>query len=263
MLGIVTLLVVIVVSLLVTRIATVALVLTGLSREAARFQARSAFSGVGFTTTEAEAVVGHPVRRRIVMTLMLLGSAGIVGAVAALMLSFLQAGGRETATRLLVLAVGLAVLWVLAHSRLVDRALTALIQRGLERWTDLNVRDYAALLHLAGDYAVTELAVEDGEWLADKTLTQLALRDEGVSVLGVERADGSYVGGPIGHTPLRVGDRLIVYGRVERVREVDHRPAGPEGDAAHERAVRDHHERVLADAEGNDNPHVRARRPAK
>ena len=60
-----TLLVVIGVSLLITRIATLALAATGLSTESAKFQARSAFSGAGFTTHEAENVVGHPVRRRI------------------------------------------------------------------------------------------------------------------------------------------------------------------------------------------------------
>jgi hypothetical protein len=54
-------------SLLVTRIATEALALTGLSRTSASFQARSAFTGSGFTTQESEAVVQHPVRRRIVV----------------------------------------------------------------------------------------------------------------------------------------------------------------------------------------------------
>lgn len=62
MTAVVSLLVVLTVSLLVTRIATVALTATGLSRETARFQARSAFSGSGFTTSESEAVVRHPVR---------------------------------------------------------------------------------------------------------------------------------------------------------------------------------------------------------
>lgn len=39
------------VSLLITRIATVALQLTGVSKANARFQARSAFTGVGYTTS--------------------------------------------------------------------------------------------------------------------------------------------------------------------------------------------------------------------
>lgn len=44
------------VSLLVVRIGTVALQKTGLTRGVAAFQAQSAFMGVGFTTSESEAV---------------------------------------------------------------------------------------------------------------------------------------------------------------------------------------------------------------
>jgi hypothetical protein len=76
-------------SSLVTRMAAMALALTGMSGEAARFQARSAFTGVGFTTREAEEIVWHPVRRRIVMLLMLLGNLGVGAVVATLMLSFI------------------------------------------------------------------------------------------------------------------------------------------------------------------------------
>ena len=38
------------ISLIVIRVGTMAFMLTGLSRESARFQAHSAFTGVGFTT---------------------------------------------------------------------------------------------------------------------------------------------------------------------------------------------------------------------
>jgi len=71
MAAIISLLIVVALSLLITRVATVALTLTGMSREAARFQARSAFSGVGFTTRESEQVMQHPVRRRIILLLIL------------------------------------------------------------------------------------------------------------------------------------------------------------------------------------------------
>lgn len=93
MFAVISLLVVLTLSLLITRIATVALTHTGLSRDSARFQARSAFTGVGFTTTESEKVVNHPVRRRILMMLMLLGNAGIVTVVASFMLTFVEQPG--------------------------------------------------------------------------------------------------------------------------------------------------------------------------
>lgn len=61
--GIVAFLTVLALSLTITRVATLVLAMTGLSWEAARFQARSAFTGTGFTTSEAESIVSHPVRR--------------------------------------------------------------------------------------------------------------------------------------------------------------------------------------------------------
>ena len=228
-------------SLLITRVGTTALVHTGLSRQVARFQARSAFFGVGFTTSESESVVNHPVRRRIVLWLVLLGNAGIVTVLASVVLS---AKGGITPARVAMLAGGSAVLMLLARSSLLERA----IDTALSRWTHLDVRDYADLLHLSGDFAVAELQVDDGDWLAEKTLGELHLRAEGVVVLGITRAGGAWIGAPHGDTVLHAGDVLVVYGREDRVCELDERRGGTTGDAAHAVAVAEQ-ERLEAEEE--------------
>jgi hypothetical protein len=240
MVALATVLVVMLVSLLITRVATVALTLTGLSREVARFQARSALSGTGFTTSEAESVVNHPVRRRIVMTLMLVGSAGLVTVVASLMLSFTGAGHRQALHRVLLLIAGLTVVWLLARSRWVDRRLSWLIARGLRRWTSLDTRDYAALLHLAERYQVGEIAVREDDWLAGRQLDDLGLRDEGVVILGLTAADGTWVGAPTSETRIEAGDRIVVYGPGAQLTELDCRRAGAAGDRRHDEAVERH-----------------------
>jgi Trk-type K+ transport system membrane component len=91
-LAIATLLIVVLLSLLVTRVAAVALVLTGMSPDVARFQARSALTSTGFATAESEQVMGHPARRRIVFSLMLLGNAGLVTTIASLSQTFAPRG---------------------------------------------------------------------------------------------------------------------------------------------------------------------------
>ncbi len=48
--------------------------------------------------------------------------------------------------RLSVLALGLLALWLLARSRWVDTWLSLAIGWALNRWTDLEVRDYAQLV---------------------------------------------------------------------------------------------------------------------
>lgn len=251
MLALVTVLAVVLLSLIVTRIATVALTLTGLSRETARFQARSALSGAGFTTQESEQVVNHPVRRRIILSLMLFGSAGLVAAVASLAVSFGGADFDQRLRRGLVLVGGLFVIWRLALSGWVDRRLSALIGR-LLRARGFGVRDYASLLQLAGDYEVSELLVEEGDWLANRSLEQLRLRDEGVIVLGVHRAQGDYLGVPTRSTRLRPGDTLVLYGRDGRLGELDRRGSDWRGEVLHVEAASEH--RASLDAERAERP---------
>ena len=90
---------IVLISYVIVRTGAVALVLTGLSRDAADFQAQSAFMGVGFTTAEAESVVGHPARRRIIRLLMLLGYVGLGTGLATIVTTFAATSGGELASR--------------------------------------------------------------------------------------------------------------------------------------------------------------------
>lgn len=237
MFAIASLLLVVVVSLLITRVAAAILVATGMSRQAARFQARSAFTGAGFTTSESEQVVNHPLRRRVIMLLMLLGNAGIVAAASTLILGFKSGGVGPAWVRVLELAAGLLALLYLSRSSWVDRRLTALIGRMLHRYTDVAVRDVGNLLDLSGNHAVVELAVAPGDWTAGRSLGELALREEGVVVLGITRPGGRYVASPTRATRVDAGDVLLVYGGSDAVRDLDRRPAGQQGELEHRRAV--------------------------
>lgn len=236
--GIIALLTVLGLSLVITRIATVALVMTGLSAEAAKFQARSAFTGTGFTTTEAETVVNHPVRRRIIMALMIVRSAGLISILLSLILSFVGSGNEsDKLGRLLWLVVGVAVLWAMARSQWLERGMGRVIRWALARWTSLDVWDYSSLLRLSGGYTVSELQVQEGDWVDGKQLRDCSLLDEGIIVLGITRRDGTYVGGPKGDTQVRAGDTLILYGRAQKLEELNRRRADLAGDRAHEESV--------------------------
>ncbi len=241
MVAIFTLLSVVAISIVVIRVATRAFMLTGMSAEAARFQAYSAFTGTGFTTREAEAVTQHPVRRRIAIVLMLIREAGLVTAVSSLVLSFVgTASHQEALRRGALLLGGLAALALLAHSRWVDRYLSRLIERALKKYAKLDVGDYYPLLDIGGDYTVARFVVHEGTWLAEKKLSEAELPEEGVLVLGILRADGTYLGAPRGHYTVHAGDTVVVYGKGPALEELDRRLAGAPGERAHARAVREH-----------------------
>jgi len=101
-------------SFIVVRIGGLALQLTGIEPDVARFQALSAFSGTGFTTTEAERVVRHRTRRRVVTILIILGNAGLVTIIAALVASFTQVSGYDWFfIRLAIILISIFVLYKL------------------------------------------------------------------------------------------------------------------------------------------------------
>ena len=232
------LLLIIVLSILVTRVAANILAHTGLSRNTARFQARSAFTGVGFTTEEAEKVVNHPIRRRVIQTLMLLGSAGLVTAVTTLILAFVRQGEASFPFKLALLVGGVVVLWAAASSRWADRQLSRLIDAWLRRFTTLHVRDYESLQEISRDYHVVTLEVRPGDWLAGQTLGKARLREEGIEVLGIIRPNGVFVGVPDKHTPVRSQDRLVLYGREPDILELDRRRRSRRAESRHRTAVR-------------------------
>lgn len=232
------LLIVILLSILVTRVAAVAFTLTGMSPDVAQFQARAAFSSTGLGTAEAEQIVSHPARRRIYQTLMLLGNAGLVTSVASLSLSFTEVGGgNDSGVAILLLIVGLLVLVVVARNRRFAGLIGRVSERLLRKYTDLDVGDYAGLLHVGMNYGVNRVKVTDHHWMAGRALSSFRLTDEGVLVLGVERADGTYLGAPRGDTHVEAGDWVLVYGPGGSLAELHDRPAGKEGRQMHLDAV--------------------------
>lgn len=230
-----------------------------MNQEAARFQARPALTGAGFTTTESERVVNHPVRRRIIMVLMLLGNTGLVLG-ASLMVILLAGGGDGLAQRwqqVALLLGGLFALYVAARSAWLERGMARFIERVLARHTDLARRDYASLLRLGGDYRVVEMTVRRDDWMAGRRLAELELSREGVLVLGITRAEGGYVGAPRGDTQLGVGDIVMLYGKQSVLSDLDERRAGVGGQLRHAEGVA-RQQREAEDEDGASTPGERS-----
>lgn len=199
---------------IILRLGTAALLVSGVSRDVARFQVRSAFFGVGFTTSEAEMIVNHPFRRRLVQSLMLLGSIGITGLIGSAVITLARTDG-SVLVPIAVLAGGLALLWALTSWRPVDRTLVRLFERLLRRWTTIDARDYSALMRLSADYSVRQFTVHAGGRLDGTAIADILPRARRVVLLGIERADGTYLGAPDPAEVIHGGDTLTAYGRDE------------------------------------------------
>jgi hypothetical protein len=216
MAGVLAVLAAVVLLALILRVATAALVLTGLPHDIARFQVRSAFFGVGYTTQESETIVNHPVRRRIVLWLIVGGAVGIAGVLASSVVTLAREG--NVALPLLTLLAGIAIVAGLGSIRGLDRALVRVCEAALRRTTALEVSDYEALLRLSGEHAVSQVTVRAGGRLAGRPLSDLPA---GALVLGVQRVDGAYLDAPPASLVLGAGDALAVYGRDAVVARLD------------------------------------------
>lgn len=236
--AVISLLIILSLSLLITRIAAIILSLTGLSKEAASFQARSAFTGVGFTTSESEWLVDHPVRRKIIKTLMLIGNVGIVSGMGSLVLSFLDVDQQEVSKllRLGIILAAILLMWLLSRSDFLEKQLYKLVVYFLKKYSSIKVYDYNHILNLKGPYEISELKVDEGSWLANESLRNLRLNDEGVTILSIRRSDGNYMGVPDADTKIERGDRLVVYGREDNLKELSKRKDGLKGEEARNEA---------------------------
>ena len=212
-----------VVSWVIVRTGATALRLTGVSPDAATFQAISGFFGVGFTTREAEMIVNHPLRRRIMTHLIIAGNLGITSGLATIIVAFVDAGQSDERDILVTFGVLVAVvLFVILVSRMkiFNAPIDATIRYTLERSHMIRVVDYESVLRTHHGFVVEEIEMIQGHELVGKTLRMAALRERGVLVLGITRDNEDYVGTPTPETMVMPGDVLSVYGRHETIADV-------------------------------------------
>lgn len=231
MASILALFVIALISLLVVRVGATALMMTGISWDAASFQAYSAFFGVGFTTREAEMVVNHPVRRRIIRDLILAGNVGLTSALATLIVTLLQSesGGHMLLLYVLLLS-GLGLLFLVFRFGFLQKPLDHLIQHTLQRAGMVHVFDYELLLRIQHGYVVSEIEVLAGSFLEGRALRDSRPWDRGVVILAIKRDGATVPGLPGPGDRIQCGDVVTAYGKESALEEMI-RPAQAAGAA--------------------------------
>ena len=221
MTAVIALIIIAAISLLAVRIGAKALMMTGLGWDSASFQAYSAFFGVGFTTHEAEMVVNHPVRRRIIRDLIFVGNVGLTSAVATLVVTLVQTSETDQGWLFLVWLVGgLAMVFLLFSARWVQRILDHWIQFTLERAGLVRAMDYELLLRIRHGYVVSEIEVEKESFLEGRALSDSRPWDRGVVILAVKRGGHTLPGLPGPSDVVKDGDVVTAYGKEAAIKEI-------------------------------------------
>jgi hypothetical protein len=214
--SIVILLLVILISALIIKVGTIALRMTGIDRETAAFQALSAFSGTGFTTSEAENIVNHPRRRRVVKALMILGNAGIVTALAMLFLSLQGATVTNVLAKFGAVGILLVLLLAFPLSKGLDSLLENFIMKRLSRSTHFSMGAFSQIMRFTRGYGIVEILISESDPLAGKTLAESGLTSSDILVLAIRRRHGM-IPTPKARDSIQPGDRLVCFGPLNNI----------------------------------------------
>lgn len=210
---------VVLISFLVVRAAAIALMFTGMDDKRAKFQALSAFTGTGFTTKEAESVVSHPARRRIITWLMILGNAGIVIVIVTTTSSLVKSIGYQLPINVLLLIAGLYAVYKIATNKGIIRRWESFLEDKFAKSETFEEGVSEDLLHFIEGYGLIRVIINEKCPFIDSTLLDCKLRDRGVIVLGIERGK-RWMPNPEAREIIKNGDKVVVYGPLKVLRDL-------------------------------------------
>ncbi|NQT56235.1 MAG: hypothetical protein HQ551_08410 [Desulfobacteraceae bacterium] len=190
-----------------------------MERAKARFQALSAFTGIGFTTRDAEAVVNHPRRRKIVTSLMVLGNASIVTVIATFVVSLRPAGIFRPSLNIAIVAASLLILYRITLHQEFAKKLSNKIRETLRKKLHFEKVYIEEILQQSERYGVASVLIKKESKIAGLTLGQSGLRGGDLMVLSIER-DEEVIPVPKTQSKIQVGDRLIIYGKMENLKDL-------------------------------------------
>jgi hypothetical protein len=212
-------LLVIFVSFLVVRAAAIALMMTGMDEKRAKFQALSAFSGTGFTTKEAEYVINHPKRRRIITWLMILGNAGIVTVIVTATSSLVRSGGYQLPMYILLLAVGIFIIYRIVTNRGFIRRWEGFIEDKFVQSRTFEEDVTEDLLHFIEGYGLVRIIVAEDSPLAGSSLAEHKLTERDILILGIERGK-NWIPIPKATEIIEDGDKVVAYGALKVLKRI-------------------------------------------
>jgi hypothetical protein len=199
--------------ILVIEIAVVLMRSTGLKYDIARFQVISLLTSTGFTTKESELILGHPVRRRLSMFLILFGVFSFAVIISSIS-SILTPEFRISYLTLIpiVLAVILCVLRLPIIVPILKTKFNLPLVQKFEI-SELPIND--VLLHSKDDTFV-DIPIGPDSSRVGHTLEELDHDDADINVLFIQRGTETVRKGRL-QMKLESGDILYLYGEEKAI----------------------------------------------
>jgi len=209
---------VIVAATLIVRIGAIMLMMTGLGEQRAIFQALSAFTNTGFTTSEAELITHNPHRRKIAMVLMILGYSSFAMGIAGLFGSFVQTRIIHLPFYLIALVILILLFYWMATRKKWIKGLDRIIESWLIRREKLQKDELEDLWPFDEEFGIMAVKIHGASSLIGKTPAELKLADRNIDLLTIRRK-AAFIHFPPETETFQEGDAVIICGERHEARD--------------------------------------------
>lgn len=205
--------------MLVVKIAAVILKLTGMDEKKAIFQALSALTGAGFTTKESELIMNHPLRRRVISWLMVLGYAGIITIMVTFTSSLVTSIGYMKYINLVILGIGLYIVYRIANHKKLVKKWSKMIENKIIQYPAFDEPRLEDLLHSTDGYGLFRISIKKNLSLASQPLSDIDATKHKLLILGIERNE-EWIPLPDQNELITEDDKIVVYGSINVLKTV-------------------------------------------
>jgi hypothetical protein len=201
---------------LVIEIATVLMRSTGLDYDIARFQVVSMLTSTGFTTKESELILGHPVRRRLGIFLILFGIfsfAVIISSISSILVPDFRI------SYLSIVPIVLAVILYCLRLPGAEAFMAGKFKQNLERKFEVHEMPIAEVLLLSDKDAFIDIPIGKESALIGQTFQHSYEKDGDINLLFIKRGTENVRKGRL-QTKIKAGDLLYVYGDQREIQRI-------------------------------------------
>ena len=179
-------------------------------------------------------ITGHPQRRRIASILIVLGHAGLVTLIATfanslradiamskiaipLLHSVIPSSLRPLINLLIIVFAVYTTYKIFTNTKFATK-LTNFLRSHIVKREIVKRVSFEELVIATGGYGVSSIEVCKDSPVLDKTILESDLRSHDITILVIER-NGEVIPNPPANTRILPGDRLICFGRLDRIRK--------------------------------------------
>lgn len=205
--------------LLIIEVIAIIFKVTGLGLDRARFQVISILTHTGFTTKESELIVQHPLRKRIASYLMIVSYVGQATLISVIVNMIRDKNGITNFIIILVV-LSFIILFFVRNKFFLTRFDRIIEKRVLHQMkVNKKYRNVDEVLKLNDEYGVAEIIIGENSPLCNRTLKDSNLKEQYIQVLNIDKGS-RMVHFPRADFIFEEGDKITVYGKIERIKEL-------------------------------------------